>query len=250
MAPVIQGVNDMTLVSTFKRHTREKGTQSVEEWRGPRAKAETFFENARSDINAFNTTYDEVEWEDGGGFGIVRLLTNEDDDPNNEDDNAVWELIFEQEFVPLAQHPYFTSVSGSINIEIRNCEQAIARGDAYVSSASAFPTEMGQYYGLRLHGVQGAIVSLPVIRKTVTLSNRSTITAATQNVDTKQTLAEIGPPPAKLGDLSSWEWLKRAPRLLSRDGGKSFEIVYEFAGEKATRGWSTVLYGGSWNPTA
>jgi hypothetical protein len=69
------------------------------------------------------------------------------------------------------------------------------------------------------------------------------------NIDEVVPLATIDPP-AKLGDLSGYEWLKRAPRMLSRDGGKSFEIVYEWAGEKTDRGWSFALYGGSWDPRA
>jgi hypothetical protein len=245
MAPVIRGLNQGTSVRITKRYTQKNGEVAVEQYVGPIAAITTLYEAAKDDILAGNVTWDEANYSDADGQATLTLSQAESDNPVNEEDNAIWELTYENEFIPIAQHPYF-QISGGFEDQIAIMENAYKRGEDHSTAGSAYSPYETQYWGLRSAGVEGANGSLPVIRKTVTISQRSAITVAAENIDEVVTLTDY---PDKLTAIvAAYEWLKRAPTMRSRDGGKTFEIQYTWAGEKTSRGWSKAFYKGSWDP--
>ena len=272
MSATTLGTDGMTLARKFRRHTRQNGSSQVEEYKGPIARAEELWDSTRDDINRGNATYDDVEYDEGGGIGVIRLITNEVEDPVNEDDGAIWEVDSQELFIDIRRHEYFLGMSSA--------EELIAVADSYVADADKGPyiadTEasdydaiMGRYYKLRMAGAEGYYYSVPVLRKTLTLSSRTEIEASWRRVNRATTLGSINPPRKILGALNrmpivnvtsgvdgtpaalisitygQWEWLKKAPRILGKAGGKQYELAYEWWGAQA---WSTVFYGGTWDP--
>lgn len=258
-APVVKGLNEMTLVRRGKRWSADNGEQYVEEWAGPSAQAETFYTNYVNDPDL-----DDVDFPGPDrGRGVVRLVYKAIETgaagPQDEDNNAVWEVYGNTFVKDLRTAPYFNP-SGSIYQYIIEADAALERGEKYeYADVPTWSANIQRYLGLKLAGVEGYNFSGAVIRKSIKVSTRGTIVASWKDVNFVVDLAtDINPPAAVIGVLSelerpvagqmgdgtresaSWEWLKQCPVIRTAGSPRLFEIQYEWWGADQ---WSKVLYG-------
>ena len=170
MSSTIKGVNDMTLVGKPRTHSKAFGETERWEYRGPTAKALAFYNNAKVD-----DSIDDVEYAPNGAIASVILTYVDQQLDISESDNAIWEVDANEIFKDLRTHPYFTTVSGLFAEDVAAADKAINDGVYYDASTANFPNPAGRYYELRIAGVEGYFLAVPVLRKSVTVSARSQI---------------------------------------------------------------------------
>lgn len=233
------------------------GTQTFKEFAGTKAAILQKFRElaaagADSGVDALRDTYN-------GQSGRLSCRVIDDsggaDGGNTEAVNAIWELIANDILKPIETHSDFDSIAADRKREIEN----------YVRSATDYPATLSGAAELSLAGYYAyQVLDFPLtellLRKSIVVSSRSTITAAYAYmnrcvaINADQLIANIGPPSALLGVLTSlplmsgadgaWQWLKKAPQV-RQVGKRKFQIMYEWWG---TERWAGI-YGGSWFPT-
>jgi hypothetical protein len=265
-APVVKGVDGMTLTATRKRKSAANGETTEYDYEGPLAKAQAYFDDART-----NTEYDDVTLEPvGGARGKVTIAIA---DETMAAAVTVWELRELEIMQDIGQHPYF-DVSGAFASVMADIEEKIKKGERYnTADAGALETEAQRYYALRMRGVDKYISSGVEITKTLTTSGRADVGIAFTQVNQVVTLDDINPPESIVGNLSElrrlirgvqhnlssgsypgssfeaaeWEWLMRMPTVRVGAKGRR-EIMFRWWGLES---WSKVLYpGGTWDPEA
>jgi len=263
-AAVIKGTDGMTLIARPKSYTRQNGETESEEWRGPRDKAVILYNESKS-----NTNIDSVSFDDTPGAAVASVILTRVDQAleQNEEENAIWEVDATEVFRDLRTHPYIVLRSGAIMTELQLADEKIKSGTAYSAGDYALTEVVIRYFALRRYGVEGYYQSVLVLRKTMTVSSRSDVEAAYENVNRVVSLNSIDPPRNLLGPLGElpnitayssfanpgsptletgdWEWLKKTPKVRSIAGSRRFEISNEWWGADQ---WSTVFYGGTWDP--
>jgi len=226
------------------------GTQTFKEFAGTKAAILQKFRElaaagADSGVDALRDTYN-------GQSGRLSCRVIDDsggaDGGNTEAVNAIWELIANDVLKPIETHSDFDSIAADRKREIEN----------YVRSATDYPATLSGAAELSLAGYYAyQVLDFPVteliLRKSIVVSSRSTITAAYANMNRVVTLASIAPPSALLGTLTilplmgglsgAWEWLKKAPQV-RQVAKRKFQIIYEWHGAER---WAAI-YGGSWTP--
>lgn len=167
---------------------------------------------------------------------------------NTEELNAVWEVIAHDILKPIEAHSYFAGITAARKRYVEKCARDAESLDAAATDAEKI---LYAYYSAQMLDY---FLSEFIIRKTTTVSARSTITASYVNTNRVVTLASIGVPSALIGSLSSlpkgdgtsgaWEWLKKAPQV-RQISKRKFQISYEWHGAEK---WSLRFYGGTWVP--
>lgn len=174
---------------------------------------------------------------------------------NTEELNAVWELFASDTPEPIQNHRDFDAITSARKSEIM---KLIRKGDPLGTGATVAEKKL---YAYLASGVKDFLHFTLTLRKTTTVSRRTTITASYAGINTivAQTAEElnsvINPPtmiigaltslPKIGGDAGAWEWLKKGTQTRQIGRGK-FQIVYEWQGY--TR--AADIYGGSWVPSA
>lgn len=267
MSVTVLGATTMQLVSQTDGVTRRNGPTRFLRYEGSRTAAEAFYEDC---IALVPSTYDDVQKVEQAGKGVVTISIVNPDSSTTEEDLAEWEVSENKVWKPLLQLPYFAQSSGTFWDEIPIVDKAIETG-------SGQPDNLGEwgkrYWALRSSGVEGAEVSQPVIRKTITVSARRLVDVAMEaaNVNDCVDVADIvaaGLPTEINGMLSSmtkrvyagngdpadyttppgtWEFVKRMPTKQSAGKGM-WRISYTW---EAAEKYSTVIYGklATWDPT-
>lgn len=245
--PLVVGVDDMTEQPRQLRWNNEDGFRTERIFHGPADVIEAQFNDL---VNNTTGSDEVVATLSNSGKSELRVVIVDDSGSttggNTEENNSIWEVLGNDVYKDLRQHPKYSTISTADLLEIEN---ALADGVEYSGSGNA-----DEYYKLRLRGTEQYIVSEVAIRKTVRVGTRSGVKAAYSNMNRVIALGSINPPSILLGALNSlplagggsgsWEWLKKVPQVrhISR---RQFEISYDYWGAEK---WSKVLYGGTLEP--
>lgn len=242
MTATLYGLNGLSIVGR-KRVTGPQGQSTEVTYKGP-------LDKMRTEFTARVTSGDQVSFDDRVGGSIT--ITYPDDDGSGggaatESANSVWEMDSVEIIRPISMHPTFNPnpKDAALDADIQAARKAIATATTF---APTTPVLGQKYYDLLAHGSEEYIVSVPVIKKTVTVGKKSTIVASWTDVDKAVLLSLINPPSALLGtignipgaDATKKQWLKKAPQLRGITTSK-FEIIYTWWFSVQ---WSSTLHNG------
>jgi hypothetical protein len=173
---------------------------------------------------------------------------------NTEEANALWELIGQDILKPIEQHADFlTAITPNRKRQINKYIEDTIKATADGIPAPSTDVEKA-LAGYLSHQTLDFVLTQLIIRKSIILSTKSSITASYTSMNRVVTLESINPPSILLGTLTSlpledgtsgaWEWLKKAPQLRQVEKRK-FQLIYEWWGAEK---WAEI-YGGSWTPS-
>jgi len=246
----IVGPDDFTELRPRRVWSRVDGVSTEKRYVGPSDRIRDLF----NDLTNSPTTNgaDEISEDFNGANGelVVRIA----DDSGGEDGgvtelNAVWELRTNTVQKPIESRREFDTLSAA---DKRTIEKEAREAETLSISGTA-ATKLYAYYA---NQVLDYLASDLLLTKSVTVSNRSTITAIYSGLNRVTTIGAINPPSALLGTLSSlpradgtgdaaWEWLYLGPQVRQVTKTK-YQISYSWHGAER---WA-LIYGGSWNPEA
>ena len=244
----VKGKDELIELPKKRRWDLQNGVQSFRRFTGTKTKIEAKF-NELSSAGA-NAGVDNLDEDIEGQTGrlIARIFDDSGgaESANTEETNAIWELYGNEILKPIESHTDFDGINGDRKREI---ERAIREAEA-ITLVGAAEAALAGYLS---HQVLDYMIGQYVLRKTTTVSSRSTITLSHTYNYRVITLDSINPPTALLGALSSlqkedgsmgaWQWLKKPPQII-QIAKTLFKLQYEFWGAER---WAEI-YGGTWAP--
>lgn len=251
----VVGANEITELKSIRSWTKTDGVATTRRFVGPSELIQARFNELSASISP---GADELTEHYNGSVGELNIKIYDDSGSdtggNTEELNSVWELIASDLNKPIEYHTNFASISAERKRQLEYAAQTAgwqtADGEAIATPSNAAEKSL---YGHYANQSLDFLLSTFILRKSTTVSSRSTITASYAGVDRVVTLASINPPSALIGALTSlpkmngssgaWEWLKKAPQVRQVSKTK-YSIIYEWWGMEQ---WS-VIYDGSWNP--
>lgn len=252
----VVGKNGITELKPLRSWTKTDGVSTTRRFAGPADSIEAYFNELSA---ATSPGADEMAEQYQGAKGELLIKIYDDSGSstggNTEALNSVWELIANDLLKPIEYHTDFTSISAARKRSLEYAAQT-AGWKAADGTAIAVPSTDAEksLYGHYANQTLDFMLSTFILRKTVTVSDRSTITASYSNMNEVVTLASINPPSALIGALTSlpkmdgtsgaWEWLKKAPQVRQTTKTK-YQIIYEYWGMEQ---WSILYTNGTWNP--
>jgi len=246
---VVKGSTDIIELTPKRTWNLTDGVQTVKRFVGTSEAVVAKFNELSA---ATGSGVDELEEDINGKSGKLLARVLEDsggaDGGNTEATNAIWEVISNDVLKPIETHSYFNAVTAARKRYVEKCARDATALDAAATDAEKI---LYTYYSVQMLDY---MVSQFVIRKSIVVSSKSTITASYANTNRVVSLASIGVPSALIGSLSSlpkgdgssgaWEWLKKAPQV-RQISKRKFQISYEWHGAES---WSLRFYGGTWVP--
>ena len=244
MATVGAGADAVTLISRKKAWSRERGDHYIEEYRGPLAAADTFFDSKRGTDEVDEVTFDQAK-----GAATVTLWVM-DDVPGGGGQatgplNEYWEVLPMEVYKSIRLHETFNALA--LQPALEAVRRAYEEARAHTPPAGAATT----YQKLLRLGVEEYVRSQFVLQRTIEVGRRSQVSASWEGVDRAQKITVAPgptPPSAIIGALDAHpdydedkkQFLKKAPmvRQISRSKYQIMEAWW-FA-----RRWSETLYGG------
>jgi len=269
-------IGEDLLQSGYTKDFDDVGQETtVISWEGRRDKVEAEYE-AQKILSKEDDITGSMAIRDGNGTLDVTSIAPTVDDPGDNDGvSVVWQVVFQEVMKNIGTHPYFTDTVDSnwVTTQVR-IDQAIKNNIPLDVEQFVLANEAKRYYALRSFGVDTYPVYQPIIKKTTKMAKASIIVPSFKGFGYIQTIKEIDPPiwlikqlsnlpkvkktdysvvndiltinPSTIA-LTNYEWVKLPPTVSSTAGSKQYDINEIWRGAEK---WSTVFYGGSWDPKA
>ncbi len=193
---------------------------------------------------------DDLDEDISGKSGRLMARVIEDsggeDGGNTEELNAVWELYSHELLKPIESHTDFDTVTV---LRKRAIEKATRDGNPISEASTDAEKQLYAYYSVQ---VLDFLMTELELRKSIIVSNRTTITASYANINEVVTLPSV--PLALIGVLTSlpkmdgttgaWQWLKLCPQIRQVSRIK-YQLSYSWRGAER---WAGIYPNGTWDP--
>lgn len=220
--------------------TWTEGEIEIHMARGPRATLDVEYQNLKNQGATGEDGFDSLEYDPGRGYGVIvqrRATPSEGAD--------IYELFSNEMTRPIQSAPYFEDLTaeeiGTV-FAVYNSQATLADGSETPLPAELSPAKAQELYKYLMRGQHEYFQSAYVLRRTETVSSRSTAAASYTGVNTVVALPGGAKP--LIGSLPAGEWLKKAP-IVRQYGSNRWQIVTEYWWASS---WSQQLYGGTYNP--
>jgi len=243
----ILGLNDYTLVRTSKGWDKDKGSSISREYHGPIEKIDNLYESLIGDISI-----DTIDRTTQMGKGVLIITAADDENPNNPEENDLWEVVGQDLYKDLRSHQTYNQDADQADLE--EVRRAIETVDLNFAEPANEPEK--SYHKLLLRGVDQYVRTTAILQRSIQAGPRSLLKASWTGVDKAWKISgEDGSPnlrttgdAAIIGylqempeyDENKKQWLKRAPQL-RQVGKRRFALVYQWW---YARRWSHSLYDG------
>lgn len=204
--------------------------------------------------NAYKVTvgglpqYDKLDFENDGGLATLRCERHAGFSGNASllEAEALWELLPNEVLKPIETMLYFTTTDDDgaavTAADLANIRRYYSRAQD-PTAAPLIADKALELYKYLLWGMEECYDSSYSLRRTYTVSGRTTLAATYTGVNTVEAPPNISTANTLIGVLPSGEWLKKGPVVRSLPRRK-WHVQQEWWWAKQ---WAKV-YGGTWTP--
>jgi hypothetical protein len=204
------------------------GEREGVQYKGERSIIYSLYQSYKT-VAGFNPEYDGIDYDPGKGLATLTLYKVADGEP-------LYELSANEISQSITMHEYFEDLT------VEQVRQVLVVINDLTPADGTWTDLQQQLHTQLLFGITEYNISQYVLRETKTVSKRSTVTAAFDEVNTVSDPPSTSAANTLIGELPTGEWVKKSP-VVRQIGSRKWQIITEWWWyRKASR----ILYGGTY----